>query len=241
MPDSRLACPTEAGDAESSSPRVPRNTARRIGRIPRPGPLPRTDDTPCGQYEKAPGLSSFSPGSTCTSRRPPNSELRIPLASFREVGGNNGQVLPPGSANHVNLPAGIACPQYQAAMATCVLRVVFNDLSPPHDTSYLLHTNHSIRTRHLSDSVGKKQQFLPSGGVDQGRDFAHKAEASMAAGVHSLRPWPAEPDCTLSRRAPIEVPLTELGEDLVVVHGVQRNDSRLEARRPAKIPLWHVS
>jgi hypothetical protein len=67
QPDSRFAGPTEAGDAESSLPRAPRKTARRIGRIPRRGPLPMTDGIACGQYEKAPDLSSFSLGSACIS------------------------------------------------------------------------------------------------------------------------------------------------------------------------------
>jgi len=115
--DSRLACPTEAGDAESSLPHAPRNTAHRIGRIPRREPLPMTDDTPCGQYEKAPGLSSFSLGSGCISWMSPDSEPRIPFVCFRDVCGNDGKVFPPGSADHVDLSAAFARSQYQAAMA----------------------------------------------------------------------------------------------------------------------------
>jgi hypothetical protein len=170
--DSRFACPTEAGDAESSLPHVPRNTAHRIGRIPRREPLPMTDDTPCGQYEKAPGLSSFSLGSGCISWMSPDSETRIPFVCFRDVCGNDGKVFPPGSADHVDLSAAFARSQYQAAMAARVRRIVLNDLPPQDNVTHLLHANHSIRARHLSDSVGKEKQFLPSGSVNEGRDFA---------------------------------------------------------------------
>ena len=75
----------------------------------------------------------------------------------------------------MDLPASLAGSKNQAAMATRVLRIVLNNLSPQDNTTHLLHGNHSIWTRHLSDCVGEEKQLLPSGGVDLGRDFAHKA------------------------------------------------------------------
>jgi hypothetical protein len=96
----------------------------------------------------------------------------------------------------VNLPAGLARSQYKAAMAARVFRMVLNDLSPQDNATDLLHTNHSIWAGHLSDRVRKEEQFLPSGSVDQERDFAHKAGACMVADIHSIRTRRTQFDCT---------------------------------------------
>ena len=85
----------------------------------------------------------------------------------------------------MDLSAGLACSQYQTTVAARVLRIILNDLTPQDNAANLLHANHSIGARHLSDGVGKKEQFLPSGSVDQGRDFAHKAGACLVAAMHA--------------------------------------------------------
>ncbi len=85
----------------------------------------------------------------------------------------------------MNLPAGLTRSQYQAAMAARVLRIALYDFSPQDNAPHFLHTNHSIRARHLPHGVGKEEQLLPSRSFDQRRDFAHKAGAFMVAGIHS--------------------------------------------------------
>jgi hypothetical protein len=71
-----------------------------------------------------PDLSSFSLGSACTSRRPPDSEPRIPFVCFRDVRGNDGKVFPLGSADHVDLSAGLARARHKTAMAARGLAMV---------------------------------------------------------------------------------------------------------------------
>ena len=63
----------------------------------------------------------------------------------------------------MNLSAGLARAQYQAATAARVLRIVLYDLSPQDNATHLLHTDHSIRPGHLFDGMGKEEQLYPSG------------------------------------------------------------------------------
>src|ERR1039458_9666116 len=111
---------------------------------------------------------------------------------------------PPGSADHVNLSAGLAGSQYQAAMAARVLRIVLYDLSPQDNTTELLHTDHSIRAGHLSDSVGvlvsivreagaRKSRFLETTRRKSPRIYRFPARTAHGTGDSAAR----------SRRAPV--------------------------------------
>ena len=54
-------------------------------------------------------------------------------------------------------PATIATAKHQAAMTSNVLRIIFNNLTLIDDTVNFGCSDHSVRSRHLADSVGKKQ------------------------------------------------------------------------------------
>jgi hypothetical protein len=53
----------------------------------------------------------------------------------------------------------------------------------------------------LPDRVGKEEQFLPSGSVDQGRDFAHKEGTCMVANYE--RPKQARKRSSVSLSSPL--------------------------------------
>src|ERR1017187_4140049 len=82
--------------------------------------------------------------------------------------GNDGKVFSPGSADHVNLSAGLARSQDQAAMAARVLRIVLDDLSPQHNATHLLHTDHSIWARHCLTACGRNSSFFRAAALTRG-------------------------------------------------------------------------
>jgi hypothetical protein len=57
------------------------------------------------------------------------------------------------------------CPmtKQQTAVSTCVFRVIFDDLSGVDHAANFRRTDHTLRPRHLLDSMGKKQHFSYSG------------------------------------------------------------------------------
>ena len=51
----------------------------------------------------------------------------------------------------------------QTAGSTCVFWVIFDDLSGVDHAANFRRTDHTLRPRHLLDSMGKKQHFYGSG------------------------------------------------------------------------------
>ena len=146
----------------SSQRLYPQSRSRRTGGIPRLARRPLPNGSRVGQHERVQFLVSACPDIGCTSFLPPFSEVVFPFLLRGNVSGDDCEELFFRTTNNVNGSSLRASSKDQTAMSAYVPWIILDDLTFFDYLVNLSRGNHTVRARHLSDSMGEKEKPLPS-------------------------------------------------------------------------------